>query len=197
MRLRIPLGLACLAGTLFASPPATPPASRLIEDFSASRPGEFPKNFRTLPFHRGEAGQVYRVREEEGNRYLEAYDNRDLSEQIFRKFFWETRDYPVLRWRWRARVHPKGADESRPAANDSACGIYVVFGGYTGKSVKYIWSAHQPLGKEIAKKKGRSFSVVISSGPAGDWREVTTNVRDDYRRLFGEEPKQDPIGVGI
>ncbi len=191
------LFLTCLpvVSTAADSRPLAP--VRTIEDFSTQEPGKFPGQFRTLPFQRHKASQVYRVKQEGSNRYLAAEDRNDLSVQIFRKFYWETADTPILKWRWRARIHPAGADESNPATNDSACGIYVVFGGYTGKSVKYIWSARQPLGKEISKKRGRSFSVVTSSGPAGIWKEVSTDVREDYHRLFGEEPKQDPIGVGF
>lgn len=192
MRRLIFLWLLLLSPSLLAAP-----FSQIIEDFSGQEVGKFPKNFRTRPFQRSKAAEVYRVSLEGENRYLVADDAKDISVQIFRKFYWETTQYPILRWRWRAQILPKGADESIPSRNDSACGIYVVFGGYSGRSIKYIWSERQPVGKEISKKKGRSFSIVKASGPAGAWREVSTDVRADYRRLFGEEPSLNPIGFGI
>lgn len=177
--------------------PKKPPPIRIIEDFSDDLPGRFPKSFRTWPFERDKASRVYRVLAENGNNYLAAYDAEDISIQIFRKFSWEGRRYPIFTWRWRAKVLPRGANELNPAVNDSACGVYVVFGGYSGKSVKYVWSRAVPVGAEIPKRKGKSFSVVKSSGEATGWQTVSVDVVEDYRRLFHEDPKQNPIGFGL
>ena len=189
--------LLLIAGSLTAWSPPRPPPVRIIEDFSGSPVGRFPKNFRSWPLERHKAVRVYRVSSEPGNRYLEAYDAEQISAQIFRKFYWNPRSYPVLNWRWRARTLPAGADERVPQKNDSACGVYVVFGGWSGKSVKYVWSARVPAGAVIPKRKGKSFSIVKNSGRGRGWQAVSVNVVEDYRRLFGEEPGQDPIGIGL
>ncbi len=192
----IPFILIILSGLL--TPLTSLGAERVVEDFSTGVVGRFPRGFRTFPFQRDKAEKVYRVAEEGGNLFMAAEDREELSIQIFRKFYWEVQKEPILRWRWRARILPKGSDErDLQKGNDSACGIYVPFGGYTGKVIKYLWSAKLPVGTEILKKPGRSFSVVKSSGEGKEWQEVSVNVVEDYQRLFGERPRQNPLGIGF
>lgn len=197
---RLPLAvlfLLILKNSFAYSPLPLPlPPIRIVEDFAANQEGQFPRDFRTFPFERGNATKVYRIKSEANNLYLSAYDAEEISAQIFRKFFWKTEDYPILSWRWRAKILPRGANELDPAKNDSACGIYVVFGGYTGKVIKYIWSRVVPINTEILKKPNRSYSIVKGSGMTDHWQTVSVNVVEDYRHLF-EESLHNPIGFGI
>lgn|SRR3989338_9861384 len=84
---------------------------RIVEAFTQYETDKFPKSFRTYPFQRGKAEQVYIVREENGNRYLSAKDDKDISVQIFKKFSWEADRWPHFSWKWRAITLPKGAAE--------------------------------------------------------------------------------------
>ena len=56
---------------------------------------------------------------------------------------------PILRWRWRAAVLPKGADGAVAKKDDQAIGIYVGSGSMVRKeSVSYRWDTDTPKGTE-------------------------------------------------
>lgn len=195
------VGLILVSSVVLAEPytPKKLPPLRVIEDFSDDEAGKFPESFRTYPFQRGKATKVYAVQADSENHYLNATDGADISVQVFKKFFWEGARWPHFSWRWRARTLPAGAAENDPATNDSACGIYVVFGGYTGKALKYVWSTALPVGTVVEKKPGKFYMIVMESGPknAGTWRTVAVPVVEDYRRVFKESPQKEPSGFGI
>ncbi len=175
------------------------PTARIIEDFQDEEVAKFPRIFGTYPFLRGSAQRVYRIKMEDGNKYLNALDSQDISVQIFREFHWTIADYPLFSWSWRARALPAGGDESKTEANDSACGLYVVFGKYTGTAIKYVWSSTLPVGTVLEKKPGQFFIIVKESGEKhkDQWQPVTVNVLEDYLRLFKHKPDREPSGFGI
>lgn len=173
------------------------PSLRIIEDFSDSKLNRFPASFRTYPFQRGKAERVYVVKSENGNNYLQAKDNEDISVQIFKRFHWELKKWPYFSWRWRAQELPKGAAEDNSLTNDSACGIYVIFGGYTGKVLKYVWSSTLPIGKVIEKEPGDFYMIVLESKSSGQWKTNNVNVWEDYRRVFKSDPEKNPSGFGL
>ncbi len=180
----------------------TPPKAgtvRIIEDFQGGPEGKFPVNWRTYPFQRGKAREVYQVAAEHGNHFLRALDSQNFSVQIFREFSWATNEYPKLSWRWRAQTIPAGGDERNADTNDSACGVYVVFGKYTGTAIKYVWSSTLPVGTIIEKKPGHFYLVVVNSGESRlkQWHAVSINALQDYQRLFKMPPSRPPSGFGI
>ncbi|MBI4224154.1 MAG: DUF3047 domain-containing protein [Deltaproteobacteria bacterium] len=172
---------------------------RTIADFERSPPGEFPKYFKSWPFQRGKAKAVYQVAEENGNRYLAARDNQNLSTQIFKEFHWKIESFPYLRWRWRARLLPAGAAENRGETNDSACGVYVVFGKMTGTALKYAWSTTLPEGMTFEKKPDKMVMKMLDSGKKnlGEWRTHCVHVPSEYKTLLGREMERGPTGFGI
>lgn len=196
-----------IAVLLFATPtafaePFTPkklPSLRIVESFSQYELDKFPKSFRTYPLQRGKAEQVYIVKEEGGNKFLHALDDKDLSVQAFKRFFWEAKRWPNFSWKWRAVTLPKGAEETNGRPNDSACGVYVIFGGYTGNVIKYVWSTTLPAGTVVEKKPNKFYILVLDSGSenVGSWQTKTVNVVEDYKRLFKTEPTKDPDGFGL
>lgn len=179
------------------------PSSKMIETFSNDTPGKFPSNFKTYPFQRGKAEEIYVVNkeggEEGGNKFLTGTEKNDYSIQALRRAAWDRSQYPVASWKWRAKVLPAGAAENNPATNDSACGVYVVFGGYTGKVLKYVWSATLPEGAVVPKKPGKFYFIVKNSGPKdlNAWQTVRVNVVEDFKKAFGEDPDKDPNGFGV
>ncbi len=177
-----------------------PPASiREIENFNAYEVGKFPINFKTFPFQRADALQVYSVQSEDHHKFLSSFDDQDISVQIFRRFEWDLPRWPYFSWRWRAKILPQGAAENNPATNDSGCGVYVVFEGYHGDILKYVWSSTLPVGTVYEKKPGKFYIVVLDSASThlGNWRTIAVNVIEDYKKIFKKEPSQNPKGFGI
>lgn len=175
------------------------PPLRIIEDFSSERLDRFPASFRTYPFQRSKAEQVYSVKKETDNSYLHGTDREDISVQVFKRFYWELEKWPHFSWKWRATLLPKNAAENKTETNDSACGVYVIFGGYTGKVLKYVWSSTLPLESVVEKEPGKFYILVLQSGgkKLGQWQTETINVREDFQRVFKAQPDKNPSGFGI
>jgi hypothetical protein len=63
----------------------------------------------------------------------------------------------------------------------------------------YVWDPHAELDSIVFNKRSdRIRKIVLESGPAhlGQWRRYERDVREDYRRAFGEEPGA-LIGVAV
>lgn len=170
-----------------------------IVNFERYRAGEFPTYFKAWPLQRGKAKAVYKVAEEGGNKYLAAFDNQNLSTQIFKEFHWKIEAFPSLRWRWRARTLPDGAAENRGEANDSACGVYVVFGKMTGTALKYTWSTTLKEGTVFEKKSDKMVMKILDSGKKhlGQWRTHCVHIPTEYKKLLGQAMERAPTGIGI
>ncbi len=185
------------AGTVASESPSE---VRVIENFSGATDGGFPPHFKTYPLQRSKAIKVYTVQSEGGQKFLHAQadsEAQNIGVQVFRRFDWDIAKWPRFSWRWRARilpVMPAGAHR-----DDNACAIYVTFGSFGGKAIKYVWSTDLPAGKEIEDTPGRFFVIVVKSGPSGvgTWQKTTVNAADEYRRLFRKELDFNPDGFGI
>ncbi|MFA5812753.1 MAG: DUF3047 domain-containing protein [bacterium] len=189
----IVLAVAALAQVVIAVEGLT------LDDLSTTKIGNFPKRWRTWPLQRGDAEKVYRVAEEGGKRFIKAYDSEDLSQQIFLNFNWQVQERPMLSWRWRVTKLPEGAAESNDATNDSACGVYVVVGKYSGHAIKYVWSSSLPAGNVTTRHDGKLKIKVLDSGQArtGSWVAHSVDVRTDYESLFGKPLEKNPSGIGM
>ncbi|MBI4365284.1 MAG: DUF3047 domain-containing protein [Deltaproteobacteria bacterium] len=168
-----------------------------IDDFTQQAVGKYPHGWRTWPTQGGKAREVYTVAEEDGNRYLAANDTKDHSVQIFREFDWDPGRHPVLSWRWRARQLPAEANERSDATNDSACGVYVIFGKVAGRGLKYVWSTTLPPGTTRVKEANKMYFTVLDKGPATSWRAHKVHVLQEYQKFFGKAPEKAPVGIGI
>ena len=164
-----------------------------------SKSGEFPSGWKTYPFQSGKVKKVYQVGMDANERWIQAKDDQDISLPIFNDFSWPLEDYPLLRWRWRARELPSGAHEDDRSTNDSACGVYVAFGKTSGVALKYVWSSTLPVGHVWEKDPGKFYVIVKASGKAGlnQWQSEKVNVIEDFKKHFGKDPKKDPSGIGI
>jgi hypothetical protein len=142
---------------------------------------------------------VYKVVKENGNRFLSASDSKDLSAQIMLPFIWNIEEYPYINWKWRPRILPKGAAENKDNTNDSACGVYVVFGRYSGVASKYAWSSTLPVGTVVPRRDGKLRIKVVGSGSngVGSWKGYSVNVPKDFQKLFGKPMGRKPTGVAI
>jgi hypothetical protein len=161
--------------------------------------GEFPSGWKTYPFQSGKAKKVYHVVVESNERWIQARDDQDLSIPIFKEFPWSLNDYPWLHWRWRAHELPVGAHEDDRSTNDSACGVYVVFGKWSGVVLKYVWSSTLPVGHVWEKDPGKFYVIVRASGKGGlnQWHSEKVNVIEDYKKYFGKDASRNPSGIGI
>ena len=166
-------------------------------DFEADPVGKIPSHW----FSRNQENmaKVYSVQEEGGNKFLRA-DSRALSVQIGLEKKWELKDFPILRWRWRAWIFPEGTDERKKSGNDNVLSVYVIFGGWPiPQAIKYVWSDTLSAGSVLdSPHSGKTKIVVVRSGRElkGQWLAEERNVLADYRRLWGES-QANPTAKGI
>jgi Protein of unknown function (DUF3047) len=202
MRVLTLLGLVVAAGLTIAQA-ATPAAQNdciVLDDFAASRVGEFPVGWEP----RKEDGRdVYRVRVESGRRFLSAAATRVGIQAGRQTEGWDLATYPVLVWSWRPREFPRGADERASDTNDSVLAVYmaVPYSKVRGpRAVKYVWSEKVPVGTRLSSNAGLTQVRVLRSGapPSRDaWVEERVNVRDDWKSAFKETGTPQPGGIAV
>jgi Protein of unknown function (DUF3047) len=115
----------------------------------------------------------------------------------------KVKETPVLEWSWKVVALPKGADSRKSETDDQAGQIYVTWPRFPeavrSRIIGYIWDTTAPAGQTIkSQKTGTVTYVVLRSGSAdlGKWLTETRNVRDDFKRIYGEEP-DDPAYLTI
>ena len=175
----------------------------VIDNLSKSKVGDFPYLWKTWPFQRGDAEKVYKVEQDEGGKFIKAYDAKDYSQQIMRNFHWpiedENKKKPFLSWKWKATKLPENAAENDGARNDSACGVYVIIGRYSGHAIKYVWSTTLPPDTVISRRDGKLKMIVLDSGEGkvGKWVSHKRDVVKDYKRLFKKDLNKNPTGIAL
>ena len=178
--------------------PSDLPAQVLFTlNFDGDEAGKFPAGWTSQD--KENMAKVYSIRTEDGHRFIHA-DAKGISVQIGHEKTWNLKEFPILRWRWRALVFPEGSDERKKNGNDNVLSVYVVFGGWPiPSSIKYIWSDTLPVGATFDSphsSKTKIFVVRSGRSLSGKWLTEERNVLADYRSLFGEGEKN-PSARGI
>jgi hypothetical protein len=178
--------------------PSGLPAQVLFNlDFEKDEVGRFPAGWSSRDEEN--KGRVYSVLAEGGRKFLHA-DARAISIQIGVEKKWELKDFPILRWRWRAWIFPEGTDERMKSGNDNVLSVYAVFGGWPiPQAIKYVWSDTLPAGSVLdSPHSGKTKILVVRSGRKlkDQWLAEERNVLADYRRLFGQS-QAPPAAKGI
>ena len=184
------LFLAVLSALIFLDAPSLFAQSLFTINFENDEAGKFPAGWSSRD--KEKMGRVYSVRAEDGHRFLHA-DAQGISVQIGYEKTWNLKEFPILRWRWRALVFPEGSDERKKNGNDNVLSVYVVLGGWPiPSSLKYSWSDILPVGMicdSPHSSKTKVFVVRSGRSLSGKWLTEERNVLADYRSLFGEGEK--------
>ncbi|MBI2027900.1 MAG: DUF3047 domain-containing protein [Deltaproteobacteria bacterium] len=209
------LFLVCLAG--FAQ------AKRVVvEDFESYEVGKFPR-------HDGEPNgfgkgwgifarnflntDIYKVRLENGNKYLEAFVDDRVSSQseeidndmdvkitrITKEHHFDFRALPYVRWKWRVHEFPSNSQEDVQYLNDSAAAVYIVFfkRGLVGsqKIIQYIWSRVLQPGRVFPNPSFNEsfptyFKIIRSGEGPSDangqplWVDDEVNIQRDFQEII-------------
>lgn len=155
--------------------------------------GQFPDTWEGRSgWRRVKKGLYYTIEEEEGNTYLHA-ETTGMAIDAGRSVDVNLRIYNRLRWRWRVTSLPMEGNEEIEEKNDSGAGVRLVFlGGIIPKTLKYVWSASLPVGTEtVSPTNDRTRVIVLKRGMrnAGKWVWEEVNAYEDYKRVFGGEPR--------
>lgn len=134
----------------------------------------------------------YTITDEDGNQYLAA-ETSDSAIDAGRPAEVNLRVHNNLRWRWRVWSLPVGGNEEISEKNDSGAAVRIIFhGGLRARMLKYVWSSTLPKGTETESAgNGKIKVIVLRSGMErlGEWVWEEVNAYEDYKRLFGGEPR--------
>ena len=113
------------------------------------------------------------------------------------------KETPILEWTWKGVVLPTNADCRKKSADDQAAQLYVVWPRFPeavrSQIIGYIWDTTAPVGTIVKSEKTATVTyVVVRSGTAdvGKWFTERRNVRDDFKKIYGEDPEP-PGAVSI
>jgi len=184
---------------------ASEPARVLVEDWSRQPEGQ-----RGIP--QGWKGQTWGAPQydftviADGAAKVLHLASRGDNSTISKEVRIDVREFPLLVWRWKVTMLPRGGDSRRKETDDQAAQIYVAFPRFPtavrSRIIGYVWDTAAPAGTIVRSESTRTVTyVVVRSGPAdlGRWIVETRNVHDDYRSIYGEAPTEDArvVSVGI
>jgi hypothetical protein len=112
---------------------------------------------------------------------------------------------PILEWSWKAVVLPHGGDSRKKELDDQAAQLYVAWPRFPeavrSRIIGYVWDTTAPAGTIVkSEKTGTVTYVIVRSGKAdlGKWVTEQRNVREDFKKIYGEEPDAPAaVSVGI
>lgn len=174
----------------------SPSGAVILEDFEKHGNANFPKNW----WSGGSGAElVYRIEAESGYRFLHARAE-NVGVPIGLQYVFNPKKLQQLRWRWRVRVLPTGADETKADKHDAAAQVYVIFDSqYWPRVVKFIWSGSLPVGTRFTNPlydRGRVIVLRSGSPDKTTWYEERVNFYAEYKKFFGNEPGE-VQGIGI
>jgi hypothetical protein len=185
-----------------------------VRSFSANAAGEeLPSGWRPWGVTRFKRATEYRLVRADGRTVVRASATSSAS-GLVHPLDIDPDEYRLLHWHWKVDQLIAKADNTQKHAEDSPVRLVVSFDGdmekldfsdrmffdqiraFTGQqlpyaTLMYIWENRAPKGTVIPNRHtSRIKMIVAESGrdKLGTWQEETRNIRDDFRRAFGEEP---------
>jgi DUF3047 family protein len=142
---------------------------------------------------RGKKKTSYQLVSENGRTVLKAH-SRSAASGLLRKVELDPKIYPVISWSWKVAHTLKREDMAKKSGDDFAARVYVVFPSalfWKTRAITYAWAARLPKNSAVPSPyTGNAFILAVESGEekAGAWVSEKRNIREDYKRFFGEEP---------
>ncbi len=219
-------GLALLALIVLQSgcahQPKVGPVATQVTPFSKAAPGgAFPGGWQELRFSKFRAPTKFELIDDGGTTVVRA-TSENASSVLLENINVDTRETPLLRWRWKAPRLVPGANTTSRRTEDAPVRLIIAFDGDTSKlpfgdkmtfaetrlllgaeppyaTLEYVWGDGAAKGSVIENGwNGRIRLLLVESGAAriGEWVLETRNVHEDFRRVFGEEPGR-IVSIGI
>ena len=198
---------------LAAALPAAAQEPPGVVHFSAGKAGSLPSGWESVKITDQKKPTEYKLVENDGHVVLAAKAD-GAATGLAQRIPIDVDKWPVVAWRWKISRLITAADNSKSGTEDSPVRLVFEFDGDKKKltfseraafslaesisgrespyaSMMYIWSNKVPAGTVIPNPRtNRVQMVVASTGPGGvgAWQSLSRNVREDYKRAFGEDP---------
>jgi hypothetical protein len=190
---------------------ATPTATGLFSTSSAG--AQLPSDWKTVKLSDKKKPTTYDLVADEGTVVLHARAEASASGLGHLAGF-DTRQRPVVKWRWKISKPIDGADNSVASKEDSPVRLVFAFDGDKSKlpakdravfrmshrlsgrelpyaTLMYVWTNKATPGSVIENPHTRRVQMIVASGsdaPVGQWQTLSRNLRADFKSAFGEEP---------
>src|SRR4051812_32163136 len=185
-----------------------------IVPFSSSTAGQsLPRGWEVIKINESKKPTQYRLVDDGGTVVVHAVAAASAS-ALGQYVAVDLEKTPMVEWRWKINHLITTADMEQARTEDSPVRLVFAFDGdvkklplseratasvaksLSGKelpfaTLMYVWANEAPLEKIIRNPHtGRIRMIVVSSGAGGvgKWQTITRNVREDYKRAFGEYP---------
>ena len=182
--------------------------------FSSSRLNEtLPADWHPQTFSRIKRHTDYSLVKEDDTVVVKAVSHQSAS-ALARSISVSSMEYPVIQWRWKMNNVLQKGDVTSKDGDDYPARVYITFAfdpekaGYLEKlkheaamliqgqdvpyrAISYIWGSNAPVGTMIANPYTDSVMMfVVEAGKENlqQWVTEKRNVREDYKKAFGEEP---------
>lgn len=143
------------------------------------------------------AGKTHYVLESNDGKIVLRADSDAAASGLYREMEINLSKTPFLNWSWKVSNLLTGNDERTRAGDDYPARVYVIFSGgmtfWRTRAINYVWSNTRPIDSHWPNAftgNARMVAVETGSERVGHWVSMRRDVRADYRRLFGEEPRR-------
>lgn len=218
--------MALLAAAVAAAAPAAPGqvccVAPPIAPFSAMIAGAaIPAPWSPVKINDRKIPTRYDLVEDEGVVVLHARADKAAS-GLGQRVRVDLRETPWLSWRWKVDAPVPGADPTAAAKEDAPARLVLEFDGDKNKlglsdratdslseklsgrplpyaTLMYIFAEKVPLGTIISNPHTKRIQMIVVDNGAGvrKWNALSRNVREDYRRAFGEDTSATLVTIGV
>ena len=205
-----PVALLWLASIMTAAAQDAPGVVR----FSSAKPGAaLPAGWEAAKITDTKKPTEYRFVENDGHVVLEAVAVGAAS-GLAQRIPIDLAQFPRVEWRWKINRLIETADNSQSRTEDSPVRLIFEFEGDKKKlsfgeraqlslaegisgrespyaTLMYIWANKAPVSNVIPNPRTNRVQMVVASsgsGGVGAWQSLSRNLRDDYKKAFGEDP---------
>lgn len=172
----------------------------ILENFESSNFNQFPSNWMVKSFFgykKPTGDEPYLVTNKNNNLFLTAFSEGDAI-TIGKNIDFDIKKYRYFSWRWKIEKLPTNGRENKFFRSDSAAGVYLLFPNK--RNIKYVWSTTLNIGTLTESPfYSKTKIIVLQSGQQhlNQWISEKRDVFSDYKMVFGEEIKENPIVLGI
>jgi hypothetical protein len=210
----LPGTAALIAGTLLVCPLALAQGPAGLVPFSAGKPGgAMPAGWETVKITDQKKPTEYTLISNDGHTVLQARAD-GAATGLAQRIPIELDKWPVVEWRWKIDRLIASADNTKSNKEDSPVRLVFEFDGDKKKlsfgdraalslsesvsgreapyaQLMYIWSNSAPVSTIIPNPRTTRVQMIVASsgaGGVGQWQSLSRNLREDYKRVYNEEP---------
>ena len=185
-----------------------------VGKFSTAAAGDaLPPGWKPLAFKKIEKHTTYTLVKDDNAVVVKAVAEASAS-GLTREIKINSKEYPVLEWRWKVMNILKKGDVHKKEGDDYPARIYITFEYDSSKlsffekakyntikllygeypplaAINYIWESTAPVGTMVPNPyTDRVMMFVVESGAAklNQWVNEERNIFEDYKKAFGQEP---------